>query len=281
METFKVSVGGQEKELYIRDAKAAEIKEANKVKSKAYWKAIKDGLPLANDAVKLAQQTSWTPEKIEEVRKLEKELADHEETLTKKRNLKLGGPLNKDENTMFRVALKCLGIRNRLVALKSLFAEAQENTVEGYAENERLNYILYATTVYKDSGERVFESFEDFENSTFLADNNAEKYQLIMAAFEAYKSRLQNSVQTILDMNPENTFFKRFKFINDNGDFIDKEGKPIDSNGDKVLEVLPKIEKPIPFLDDDGNPIEDEEYKAELLKYESALANTKHEPSKT
>lgn len=282
METFKTMVNGQEKEILVRSPKASEIKDANKHKSRAYWKAVKDGLPMFGDAAKMTQQTSWTPEKIAEYSKIQVELEECENILAKKRDLKLGGPTDKSENTMFRVALKCFNLRNKLIRLNTELAEAQEHTVEGYAENERLNYMLYCSTVYKDSGERVFGSYEEFDNSTVLSDDNAEKNTLVNLAFVAYQTKLVDSVKNTIDNNPENVFFKRFKFINNDGQFVDNNGNLVDSNGNKVIDEKPKLDKPNPYLDNDGNPIEDEEYKAELEKYELALAEQKtQKPNKT
>ncbi len=275
METFKTKLGGVEKEFLVRAPKAEEVKEANKVKSRGYWKAIKDGLPMANDAIKLAQQTAWTPEKVEEYVKLQKELNEAEKILTEKRNLKLGGPKDPNQETMFRVALKCFSLRNKLSELNSIFAEAQQNTVEGYSENERLNYILYATTVYKDTGERVFESFEDFDKSTISSEENSEKYIIATLAFAMYQQKLLKSYQTVVDGNPENAFLKRFKFINDEGEFIDKDGNLIDSSGEVVVDEVVTDDEPKPFLDNEGNPIEDEEYLKELADYKARKAARK------
>lgn len=282
METFKAMFDGKEREFGVRSATSKDIKEANKIRSIAYWKAVKDGLPMANDAIKMSQKTSWTPEKAQEFRDLQKELAECEEILSKKRDLKLGGPSDKDPNTMFRVALKCFDLRNKVSELNMAFADAQQNTVEGYSENERLNYIVYATTVYKDSGERVFPSYDDFDNSTVLSEENSEKYMIATLAFAAYQSKLLEGYQKSVDSNPENTFLKRFKFINQNGEFIDKEGKLIDSNGGSVTTEEPKLVEPKPFLDNDGKPIEDEEYKKELEEYKASLAKIKtvQEPEK-
>lgn len=282
MDTFKTKVGGVEREIMVREPKHQEVKEANKVRAKAYFKAMKDGLPLAKEAMELMQKASWDIKKSEELNALRSELIQNEEILTKKRNLKLGGPGEKSEETMFRVAMKCMDIRSKILNLNTTFAEAQQNTVEGYAENERLNYILYATTVYKDSGERVFSSYEDFDTSTVLTDETTEKYLVATLAFRAYQNKVVGDYQKIMESNPENAFFKRFKFVNEEGQFINKEGKPInsngeplDKNGDVIPEKPPVIDKPIPFLDNEGNPILDKEYEEELAKYEAALAKEK------
>lgn len=279
VDTFKASVGGVEREILVREPKAEEIKESAKVRSKAFFKAIQDGLMFSKDTMELIRKTALTPEKSKEMTDLYKELAEKEEILTKKRNLKLGGPDNSDENTMFRVAMRCLDIRNKLTDLNTPFAEAQQNSVEGMAENERLNYLLYATTVYKDSGERVFSSYEDFDKSTVRTSQNEEKYIIATRAMVIYQMKLLNDFQKGIDSNPENAFFKRFKFINEKGRFINKDGKLVnsageflDEDGNLKDEQKPVIEKPAPFLDNDGNPIEDEEYKAELAKYEASIA---------
>lgn len=282
MDSFKTKINGVEKEILVREPKSDEIKEANKVRAKAYWKAMRDGLPLAKDAMELTQKISWNTKKSEKLNSLRKELLEKEEILTKKRNLKIGGPGDKSEETMFRIAMKCIDLRNEILELNTAFAEAQQNTVEGYAENERLNYVLFATTVYKDSGERVFSSYEDFDAATILTDENAEKYLVVRLAFMAYQNKVIGDYQKILDSNPENAFLKRFKFVNEEGQFINKEGKLVNSDGElldkegnlvSTAEIVP--DKPIPFLDNNGSPILDKEYEEELAKYEKVIAGLK------
>jgi len=284
MESFKVMIGGVEKEVLVREPKASEIKEATKIRAKAYWKALQDKLPLANDAAKLLQESSWDEKKAAELRDLRAELAKNEDILTnpkKRESFKLGGPTDKSEGTMFRAAMRCIELRAKILSLNTVFAEAQQNTVEGYSENERLNYLLYATTVYKDSGERVFSSYEDFDASTVLTEENAEKYVVVTRAFLSYQMKVLGDYQKSTDTNPENAFFKRFNFIDKEGRFINKDGNPINSDGEllgedgELLSKPKELIKPVPFLDNEGNPILDEGYKEELAKYEAELAKIK------
>lgn len=287
-EAFKVKVGDKEVELILRSPKPEDVREADKIRSKAYTEAyLKDKMPLAVTAREEAMRRGiWDETKQKELRDAQAELVKCEEILTKSRNLKLGGPGNMDPNTMFQIAIKTQDLRNKIIELRTLFADVEKNTVEGYSENERQNYLLYATTVYKDSGERFFSSFEDFKNSTVFTEENKEKCAVATLAYMQYQYRLIGDYQKNLNETPENKFLKRFKFVDDQGRFL-KEGKLVNMGGDPVnedgipLNKITKPEPPKPFLDDNGNPILDEEYQRELDLFNKENPPEKPEEIKT
>jgi hypothetical protein len=275
METFKVLVGGKEVELSLRNPKGEDVREADKIKSIAYNDALyNQKMPLASQAREEAiKRKIWNEEKQLQLMNYEKELIESERLLTKDRTLKLGGPGNDDPNTMFNIALKCQELREKIARLKTIFSEMESKTVEGYSENERLNYLIYATTVYKDSGTRFFESFDDFKNATFYTEDNSEKNNVAIMAYAQYQLKLFGEYQKSADTNPENKFLKRFKFVDDKGRFLNKDGKLVNLSGQVVdedgnlLNIKVEEEEPKPYLDDEGKPILDEEYLKELEEY--------------
>lgn len=279
METFKVKFNGNEIELFLRSPKSEDVREADKIKSIAYNDALyNQKMPLASQAREEAiKRKIWNEDKQLELFNLEKELDESEKLLTKDRTLRLGGPGDDDPNTMFNIALKCQSLREKIAKLKTIFSEMESQTVEGYAENERLNYLIYATTVYKDSGKRFFESFDDFKNSTFYTEENAEKNTIALMAYAQYQIKLFGEFQKSVDNNPENKFLKRFKFVDEKGRFLNKDGKFVNLGGELVDEngelLNNKIdeEEPKPYIDNDGNPIIDEEYKKELEEYKKRV----------
>lgn len=280
METFKATINGQEVELSIKPASPDDVMEAEKIRAKAFNQAfLVDKMPLAIKAREEAmKQGIWNEDKQKELSLAQTELIRLENVLNKDRNLKMGGPGIDDENTMFRIALKCQELRDKIINLRTVFADIEKNTAEGYAENERQNYILYATTVYKDSRKRFFDSFEDFKRATVFTEENKEKCAIATIAYYNYRANLLDDYQKNLGGTAENKFLKRFKFVDEKGRFLNKEGKFVNVGGELVNEdgvpltqVTPP-EKPKPYLDDNGNPIIDEEYKKELEAYNKTIS---------
>ncbi len=279
--SFQVTVGDKSVELMLRFPKASDIREADKIRSKAYHEAyLKEKMPLAITAREEAMRRGiWDEEKQKQLRDAQTELNKCEETLTKSRHLKIGGPGDMSPDTMFQIALKCQELRNRILDLRTVFADVERNTVEGYSENERQNYLIYALTVYKDSGERFFSSFDDFKNSTVSTEENQDKFTAATMAYMTYQARILGDYQKNLSDTPENKFLHRFKFVDDQGRFL-KEGKLVNVGGELVnedgipLSEVKKPEPPKPFLDNEGKPILDEDYQKELAAYEAQNPKT-------
>jgi hypothetical protein len=296
-DTFKINLKNSgETEFFLKQLGSSEIREADIIRAKHYAIALKEGMMLSQSAREyFKKQGLWNEEKEAELNGAEKELQELNYVLTKKRNLPLGNVGDKSMATMFGVARRMQELRGKIINLKTVFAGIAANTVEGFAENARSNYLLYARTVYIKDGKRYFKSFQHFLDSYDSAEGVDDSIVAKMA-FTQYQIELFGSYEEDLNALPENQFLKRFKFINEDGRLIDKDGNLVDEQGRKVdkegflidengnyLDVnnrpLDKngeyIEEPKPFLDNDGNPIIDDSYQAELELYKKSLEATK------
>lgn len=286
--TFSLNIKDKETEFMVRSPKSSELREADIIRAQYYNDGLKKGLMLAMKAREYAkQQNLWDDEKQKELNDAEKQLRDYEYEIKTKRSLPLGGP-GKLEGTMFGIALKIMVLRTKIINLRTIFADMESNTVEGHAENARKNYLLYVTTVYSDTGERVFESFDDFLNSLNLTEDNVDKYTIAWASYTCYQNALLNAYNINVKDYPENQFLSRFKFIDDKGRLLNKQGEFVNEFGAKVddngllindqgnlIDINKREltkdgefdEEPKPFKDENGDNIIDDQYKKELESY--------------
>ena len=202
----------------------------------------------------------WDDAKQAEYNKLQSGLLESE------RILKKGGiTLSRAKE----VALQMKKDRESLRELISDRTSLDNHTAEGQADNAKFNYQVYACTVYADNpSKKYFSSYEDYQQrSSELAALLAAQHvaNFVYGLEDDYESKL-----------PENKFLKDYKFVDDSGrlvnkegnyvdtegrlidkngryideegNFVDKQGNRVDENGDYIIEFTP-------FLDDEGNPV--------------------------
>lgn len=248
-------------ELQVVPPSAADNKEANKVYNQAFNDALKSkAIVRARLDDILKEQGLWDDAKQAEYNKLQSGLLESE------RILKKGGiTLSRAKE----VALQMKKDRESLRELISDRTSLDNHTAEGQADNAKFNYQVYACTVYADNpSKKYFSSYEDYQQrSSELAALLAAQHvaNFVYGLEDDYESKL-----------PENKFLKDYKFVDDSGrlvnkegnyvdtegrlidkngryideegNFVDKQGNRVDENGDYIIEFTP-------FLDDEGNPV--------------------------
>lgn len=193
--------------------------------------------------------------------------------------LKKGGiPLKKAK----AIALELKRLRLEFRELISERTSYDNNTAEGTADNARFDYLVSVCVLDPSTKQPVFKDLDDYNN------RGSEEWAIKAA------SELANFLYN-LDPNyekslPENTFLSKFNFTNAEGKLVNKEGHLIAIDEDGVERLIDKdgyyvaytedgvqynvnrsgekIERDADivqaaFLDDDGNPIEDEPDVAE------------------
>lgn len=261
-----------EKEFAVRLPTYNVINEANKLKSKTFNEAINEGHMLRDQLEDtLRQRGLWNDQRQMEYDTLRKEILDREYQLEK------GGIKLSDAK---KLALEMKEKRNRMIELLSSRSDLDNETCEGKAENARFNYLFAHSLVYNN------------DELTPYYPNGLEDYLVDMDNPIAIKGAteffyLLTGTESLDDKLPENRFLKRFRFVDDKyrlveketGRLIDKEGRYVDEygnyieynedgtyyyvdiNGRKLDEETGNflIDEVAPFLDDDGNPILEEE----------------------
>ena len=166
--------------------------------------------------------------------------------------------------------------RQQLVSMLVDRSDIDNLTCEGQADNERFNFLFANCLVYNDTEEKVYpDGLEGYmkNTSTDVAVKGATEFYYLMSNSESLDDQL-----------PENRFLKKFNFVDDDMRFLErgtdrlitKEGKYIDENGfyiaynddgttyhvdtdgNQVEDRVSSDDEPLPFLDDDGNPLDTE-----------------------
>tara|TARA_B100000085_G_scaffold167785_2_gene152661 strand:+ start:169 stop:1074 length:906 start_codon:yes stop_codon:yes gene_type:complete len=272
--SFKVELDGEEKEFVIRTPSLQDQREAQKVYNQAFTDAIKSkAVVRARLDDLLKEQGLWDDEKQVKFDTLQKEISESEARLAK------GGFSLKDARN---VAIHIKELRAEMRDLISVRTSLDNHSAEGQADNQRFNYLVSACVVYKeDNNKKYFNNMEDYlEKATDpVAVLGAQHLANMLYGLDNdYESNL-----------PENKFLKKYKFvdsefryINKEGKTTDKDGKLVDSEGRYIDEEGNFIDKYgnrvdgegeyvaefEPFLDDDGNPVVVEEETAPSAKSE-------------
>lgn len=148
-----------------------------------------------------------------------------------------------------QIALEMRKIRKDLNSVGDDNSAYFNNTVEYYAENERLQYLLYACTVHADSGERYWKSFEAFKNAP-ESDN-----ELISKAMTALISN-ESGVSLEKKDTYEESWLKRMKIVNELGQFINDKGQAVDEEGRLINSEGRFIDENGNFIDAYGNKVD-------------------------
>jgi hypothetical protein len=264
--TFKTFIDGKDREMFVRSPSLNDQKEGSKVYNQTFSEALKSkAVVRAKLDDLLVEQGLWDGVKQAKFTQLQTDILDGERILAK------GGiSLTNAKETALNMRKK----REELRELISVKTNLDTHTAEGQADNARFNYLVSACTVYNDTKEPYFKSFEDYNNkssdpvSILAAQNLA---NMLYGLDDDYEEKL-----------PENKFLKQYKFvdsklrlinkdgrlvdedgrlINENGRYVNEEGKFIDKNGNLVDEDGDYILQFSPFLDENNQPIIVEETK--------------------
>lgn len=269
--TFKADVSGKENTFLIRSPSLQDQREATKVYNQTFSEALKArAVVRAKLDDILVEQGLWDANKQAQFTRYQSDILDGEKKLAK-------GGISLSEAK--QVALDMRKNRAELRDLIAVKTNLDTHTAEGQADNARFNYLVSVCTVYNDSKEQYFKSYEEYLNRS--SDPIA-----ILAAqnLAGMLYGLENDYEEKL---PENKFLKQYKFvddrlrlvnkdgklvdekgrlvddngrfINDKGQFIDKDGNLVDLDGDYVVEFKP-------FLDDEGKPVVLDEPKTKDAK---------------
>jgi hypothetical protein len=265
-DSFDIVIDNKNQNFTIKSPSLADQREAQKVYNQAFSDAVKSGcIVRARLDDLLKDQGLWDDSKQAKLAVLQQELMDHEKTLAK------GGISLKQAK---KVAIDMKNVRDDIRDLISVRTNLDNHTAEGQADNARFNYLISASLVYSDTKDKYFKNYEDYlsraaepvavkaaqvlANMLYGLDNDYEKKLpenkfLIKYKFVDDKLRLINEKGQLTDA--DGRLIDEFgRFVDEQGKYVDKNGNAVDVNGDYITEFKP-------FIDDNGNPIVDEEKK--------------------
>ncbi len=266
---FKVTIDAKEIELCVVRPNVKQRQEGQKVYNKAFRDAVESGAILrAKVNSVMREQNLWDDNKEAEYKKLIEKINSSE------RKIKSGGIKLSEAKEL---AIEMRKDRSQLRSLTSERSSLDTNTAEGQADNAQFNYWVSACTVYSDTGKPYFNNYEDYLNrdSDPVTNQAASSLALMLYNLDPdYEKKL-----------PENDFLKKYKFVDEDLNFVNKEGKRVDSqgrlvnkdgryineagelidiDGNRVDEDGEYIVEFSPFLDDDGKPVGEEKKKEEI-----------------
>ena len=249
--------------VLVKAPSRKDINNSQVVYNKAWRKALEDKAIIRaklNDF--LTEQGIWSEEKENQYKDFVKKIGDRELVLEK------GGiPLKKAK----AIALELKRLR---IEFRDLIAERtsyDNTTAEGVADNERFDYLVSVCTLDPQTKKPVFKDLEDYN------ERGAEPWA-VKAASEL--ANILYSLDSNYEKNlPENQFLTKYNFTDSQGRFVNKEGHLISIDTDDVERLIDEqgnfiaydsdgnsykvnrdgqrldVDK-LPFLDDDGNPID-------------------------
>ena len=263
---FKIKEGnGKEVTLAIRKPQYEDYEAADKIYATKVATLIKESvgrrnLLLRSDLEKfLKEHEIWTAKEEEQLRELNQQV---DVLLTKMRQ----GGLKLSEGR--QLAIEVMDKRKEVVRLMSKRQIFDDTTIESMAEGERSDYLVYSATVYADSGNNYWDSFEDMKNDKL---SDAYRQASVLASQVVY------NIDPEFEKNlPENKWLKKYGFIDTElnyvdrktGEKVDRDGKPVKALEQEALRQLQNLQGDIveetPFLDDEtGEPVKDQEEEKE------------------
>lgn len=243
---FTVTKGETELKLAVRKPRLDELREAQKIQTKAFHDAIESGavLRVKLDEI-LKAQGLWDQSKDVEIKTLQKEIIDMEMTL-RRGGLKVS--VGKD------LAFKIIEKRDRIKEIFAVKLMYDGKTAEAIADDAKTDFLLSVCLVYNDTGKPYFKNLEDYLNN-----------QNDTVAIEGYRNfimLMNDHDETDVENNfIEYKFLKRFKMVDDKLRLINKEGQLVDRHGNLIDEngryIKIDAEGNKSFVDINGNPVDE------------------------
>ena len=240
--TFTAAIEDKVVSLFVRAPSLQDQREATKIYNQTFSEALKaKAVVRAKLDDVLMEQGLWDANKQAQFTKLQNDILEGERKLAK------GGiPLSEAK----KVALLMKKSREDLRDLIAVKTNLDTHTAEGQADNARFNYLVSACTVYSDTKEQYFKSYDEYLNRS--ADPVA-----ILAAqnLAGMLYGLENDYEEKL---PENKFLKQYKFVDDKLRLINKDGHLVDDNGRLIDETGRFVNEKGEFVDKDGNLVDNQ-----------------------
>jgi len=235
---------GNEKVLFIKKPTHTELTDAQLYASSVFNKAKNAGACLRSKLTEyLKEQGLWTDKDQTKVEELKFRVETNLKILQTGKHID-GGKVKLTEGRKLAIETR----RDRLT-LNLLLAKQREHdvyTVEGQAENARFDYLV-AVCVLDEEGEKIFKDINDYY------DKQEEVY-----AVEAANQLASMSFNMDDDWEkklPENQFLIKYKLVDENLRYINKDGKYVNADYQLVNEDGNRINEHNELIDKDGQVI--------------------------
>jgi len=238
---FIVNIDGKDTEFEIKATNINDQRESQKIYNQAFSDAVKSGsIVRARLDDLLKEQGLWDDKKEIQFLTLQKKIADNDKILSK-------GGISLQKAKL--IALEIKKLREELRELISVKTSLDTHTAEGQADNARFNYLVSVCVVYKDTKKPYFKGYDDYINRSTdpVALLGAQKLASLMYGLDSdFEKKL-----------PENKFLIKYKFVNENLELVDKQGRLVDEEGRLLDKNGRFINEEGKFVDKDGNLVDD------------------------
>jgi hypothetical protein len=250
----------------IKQPTNQQLKDADIQRAKVWNKAFKEGVMTKAEVDKVMRDRGlWDNSKAELEESLTKQILELE-----KRLYRGDGKSKPKLSDGRKIAIE---MKNKRIQLRDLISDRlslDENTVESLADNARFDYLVYACAYNVETEERIFSSYEDYNNRGASAE--------AVAAAQLLAQMVYNLDEDYEDQLPENKFLNKFNLINEEGLLVDpKTNNLIDINGKKINKSGHYLDDQNNRIDIDGDRLDSEGYY-ELVEYDNDLVD---EPPKS
>ena len=156
----------EDKEYAVVKPNGKHLREALSAYNRAFSTALSDGALLRPELEDLLEKRGiWGKE--------QEKVFSEKQVEAYKKTVELAKPeVLEDDKLATKLAKEVQSLRDDLRVMLDRRLSLDVNTAEAQAEQEKFNYLVAVCTVYNDTGEPVFKSYEDFELkiSSELAD---------------------------------------------------------------------------------------------------------------
>ncbi|MGQ4893437.1 MAG: hypothetical protein ACP6IQ_02290 [Candidatus Njordarchaeia archaeon] len=215
---------GRDVELITRNPNNKEIQEAEFYYSKAYNKAIMNGImPQSTLVNALVENGMWSEEKDNAIEKQRQLVADMEKELEKE----------KDEEKKASLAKKLTAERDKLFRMRQERNDLVAHSAESKAEDAQRNYLVSCVTEVAKTGDKVWPTYEDF-----LEEQDGGLVFRATYEFLTFTNGLESDFTKNL---PENKVKEEEKEKAQPGEEQKTEEPKSESKNDKVPPVQPEL----------------------------------------
>lgn len=238
-------VDGNDVQVFVISPSFEDKEEAEIVERKTFAKLINErdenGNPTAILQSRIEEyarnQGVWDDKKQEEKEQLAQKIIDNLHVLTETGGITLAEAREK--------ALEISDLRTEMMILEAPLSELRKFSVESQCTDASFDFLL--TRCIKDvEGKHVFKTVKEYKA--------APNHPWLRKAFEYFMNEYYGIDEDWQKKLPENKFLLEYGFVDEDLNFVDKEGKHINRKGEPVEEK--EEVKFSPFVDDEGNPVE-------------------------
>lgn len=235
---------GTEKKIYVRKPTNKDKQSADIYKAKIWMDCCKQGVTTAVELEEfLEKHNIWGSSQQEKYNALIGTMGELERELYTSQ----GKKSIQDGKDIVEKMKETRAEIHELIGKKT---NLEQNTAEALSENARFDFLVAACLYDEKNEKRLYEDVDDYNNRS---DDPV--------AFAGATKLAQFT--TGLDPNffknlPENKWLAKFRLVNDDLQFINKEGKTVDSEGREINEFGQYVNSEGKITDKDGNLLEED-----------------------